>query len=398
MPLAMQKFFSFQPHLPFRFKVEFFFSENDLKMGENFTYFVKSVKLPVMEPGEGEGTIFLGNGILSIPLFNPASREISITFEENDYMDIVKLIDLLNYFAYRFNNFSQIIIGITEYKTDMNTPLRRKAYCVRFKGYDEPQFSNAGGVNLVTTSLTFKVDSEIGNWDGQEISIKESAEKIDLLTTSVDAVELKDLVAANFGGRKSLTDEQKTRLNDIFEAAKRLGLLDSTTDSLENWEKRFEQQLNSEKGRLAVDADTALNNAYKLIENVGKLKSKLNKEGYDVKLAGETDDFGAIFGVHAENSQHNKGNKVDLKISKGGKDIDIASAEGKTALETLKKVNTDGLVKTAVGEKGAGTGWIDVNFTGSDWNKGYTKGIVTDSYYNTKKDAQGNTIGFTQFQ
>lgn len=380
MPLAMQKFFSFQPHLPFRFKVEFFFSENDLKIGENFTYFVKSVKLPVIEPGEGEGTIFLGNGILSIPIFNPASREISITFEENDYMDILRLIDILNYIGFRTNGFSHIIIGITEYETDMNTPFRRKAYCVRFKGYDEPQFSNAGGVNLVTTSMTFKVDSEIGNWDGEEIKVTGNAKKMEELTTEVSGVELKDLVSATFGKNSvfnKLTDEQRKKIAELFNKANEYGLLNKPLDSSTNWITRFETQF------LNVDVDEALANAEKTLDNVNKLNEKLSKKGYSLELAGVNDNFGAIFGEHTgDKSQHYGGKKVDLKIKKDGKSIDISSSEGKKALETLEEVNKDlKLINTAVGEKpGDGTGWIDVNFTGSDWNKGKMKGIITDKY------------------
>lgn len=329
MPLAMQKFFSFQPHLPFRFKVEFFFSENDLKIGENFTYFVKSVKLPVMEPGEGEGTIFLGNGILSIPIFNPASREISITFEENDYMDILKLIDLLNETSYRMNYFQQMVIGITEFETDMLTPLRRKAYCVRFKGYEEPQFSNAGGVNLVTASITFKVDSEIGNWDGQEIVLDGNIKKLEGLSTSVSGIEMKDLVSTSFQNENSAGTN--TRDFVVTDAEIDAILLKIKTD----------KGMDIDREVLRTVLET---NAAKMKEAYEKLSENLKNLGFSVKI-NAYNDAGHGIGLGTTSGSHLLGQKIDISLfDKNNKKITFENMTAEQRKLVAQAANNAGLI------------------------------------------------------
>lgn len=127
MGLKISQFWNFQPTLPFRFKVEIFDAGTSI-----FTYFVQKVELPILEAGEGDNTIFLGNGIMTIPVFTPAKRTLKITFEESNRLSVIKYID--NLMANAWKGLVKIVpIGITQYKADMKTEEWKRTFLLQNK-------------------------------------------------------------------------------------------------------------------------------------------------------------------------------------------------------------------------------------------------------------------------
>ena len=173
--LSVNRFWQMRPKLPFRFKVEFFTGNEQLNtmLGISLT----NVTLPKIEGQAGEGSLYLGNTIYTIPVWKIGSRKLEITFEETDKMVISKFIDRDLYLSYGQSPY-RISIGIHQfdenlyYSTKQNDPYKDKSqyqstlYICHLSSYSEPQFKRSGNANQVTMTATFIIDAEIRNWDG----------------------------------------------------------------------------------------------------------------------------------------------------------------------------------------------------------------------------------------
>lgn len=187
--LRCASFFSeFRPHLAWRFHVDFYtggFGDGDL-----LSYSVQSIKVSGYDVDTTTAASYYGDGYRTIPIVDTSSKTIEITFEETDNLDIIKFIDKIIE-QQRFGNPVVIGIVVNEYSYKMGkTPIRSRYYSCILSNYEEPSFSRSGGVQQVTTSVTFSVMSE-RNFDG-----KAAGTGAGDITSSSDTGSLGGLTAA----------------------------------------------------------------------------------------------------------------------------------------------------------------------------------------------------------
>lgn len=168
--LSIQKFWEMRPKLPFRFKTQFFTGFND--MADSLLPFtVTSINLPKMEGQASEGSMYLGDSVFTVPVWNIASRKLEITFEENDNMLVSQFIDRLNTESYGKVPW-RITIVIHEYEEHFDDEkVNSKAYICHLSSYEEPSFKRDGAATQVTLSATFIIDTIIEKWvDGMQVT------------------------------------------------------------------------------------------------------------------------------------------------------------------------------------------------------------------------------------
>ena len=157
MALAVKQFFDFRPHLPFRFEVEIFGAGDALT--ETLKYSVQSVKITGTECDTSKAALYLGNGYKTIPIFNIASRTLTITFEETDGLRVISWLDTI--IALQRNALPYVVgIRVKEFNTRFNRIVADKYYKCVLSTYDEPAFSRTGGPGIVSVSATFNIMSE----------------------------------------------------------------------------------------------------------------------------------------------------------------------------------------------------------------------------------------------
>ena len=162
--LSINKFWELRPKLPFRFVAKF---ETGLPGvdDDKLTYCVTSINLPKMEGQASEGSMYLGNTIFTIPVWNIASRKLEITFEETDTMEITQFVDKLNKESYGSIPW-RITVIITEFEEhNRYDKSKSTAYICHLTSYDEPQFKRDGSAGQVTMNASFVVDSIVQNWN-----------------------------------------------------------------------------------------------------------------------------------------------------------------------------------------------------------------------------------------
>lgn len=162
--LSINKFWELRPKLPFRFVAKF---ETGLPGvdDDKLTYCVTSINLPKMEGQASEGSMYLGNTIFTIPVWNIASRKLEITFEETDTMEITQFIDKLNKESYGSIPW-RITVIVTEFEEhNRYDKSKSTAYICHLTSYDEPQFKRDGSAGQVTMNASFVVDSIVQNWN-----------------------------------------------------------------------------------------------------------------------------------------------------------------------------------------------------------------------------------------
>ena len=164
MGLKIVNFYEMRPKLPFRYKTEWFTGllSDDTRM----SYTVTSITLPTFEISNNEGNSYLGNTIISLPIWNPSNRKLSINFEETDDMLVTQLMDSLYAKSYGKTPW-RITIVIHQYNEHYSDE-EVKAYVCHLSSYDEPTFQRNGLANAVTCSAVFIVDAVISQWDSSK--------------------------------------------------------------------------------------------------------------------------------------------------------------------------------------------------------------------------------------
>lgn len=156
MSLAVTKFFNFTPHLPFRFEVELYTGSNG---ANGIKYAVQSVKISGVECNTTDAATYVGDGYRTIPIWNLASRTMTISFEETDDLSVIQIFDdIAN--SQRYGVPWVIGIRVTEFDVRFNEILSDRFYKCVLSTYDEPAFSRTGGPGIVTISATFNIMSE----------------------------------------------------------------------------------------------------------------------------------------------------------------------------------------------------------------------------------------------
>lgn len=161
--LSINKFWNIRPKLPFRFVAKFFTGLPGVD-DDKLSYCVTNVSVPKMEGQASEGSMYLGNTIFTIPVWNIASRKLDISFEETDTMEITQFVDKLNYESYGKVPW-RITVVITEFEEhNRYDKSKSTAYICHLVSYDEPQFKRDGAAGQVTMSISFIVDSIVEDW------------------------------------------------------------------------------------------------------------------------------------------------------------------------------------------------------------------------------------------
>ena len=156
--------------MPFRFKTQFFTGFNNIA-DSLLPFTVTSINLPKMEGQASEGSMYLGDSIFTVPVWNIASRKLEITFEENDNMLVSQFIDRLNAESYGKVPW-RITIVIHEYEEHFDDEkVNSKAYICHLSSYEEPSFKRDGAAAPVNITATFIIDTIINDWiEGSEIT------------------------------------------------------------------------------------------------------------------------------------------------------------------------------------------------------------------------------------
>lgn len=161
--LSINKFWNMRPKLPFRFVAKFFTGLPGVD-DDKLSYCVTNVSVPKMEGQASEGSMYLGNTIFTIPVWNIASRKLDISFEETDTMEITQFVDKLNSESYGKVPW-RITVVITEFEEhNRYDKSKSTAYICHLVSYDEPQFKRDGAAGQVTMSTSFIVDSIVEDW------------------------------------------------------------------------------------------------------------------------------------------------------------------------------------------------------------------------------------------
>lgn len=160
-------FFNMPPKIPYLFDVVFSTWGANANKYIPPSWSVQSVKLPVMEAADNEFNIFLGDGRVTVPLWNPASRTLEITFEETDDMKITKFINTLAHEQYVKGLIHYVAIRVTDYQPTVPFAL---TYICRLKDYTDVQFANGGSANVGTVTASFIVIAALDSNDESSIN------------------------------------------------------------------------------------------------------------------------------------------------------------------------------------------------------------------------------------
>ena len=117
-----------------------------------------------MEGSASEGSMYLGNTIFTVPVWNIASRKLEITFEETDDMLISQFLGTLMNLTFGRVPY-KITVVVTEFEEHMRLgDSSSTAYICHLLSFEEPQFKRDGQAGQVTMSATFIVDAVVENW------------------------------------------------------------------------------------------------------------------------------------------------------------------------------------------------------------------------------------------
>ena len=170
--LGIQKFWNMRPKLPFRFKVQFYTEIEEIyNIDEILAISLTNINLPKMEGHAGEGSLYLGDTVYTIPVWSLGSRKLEITFEETDNMAITRFIDEIHNKSWRKNPY-RITIIVHQFdekmREDNSKPTRYSqstGYVCHLCSFQEPAFKRDGNAGQLTVTATFIIDSVIENWD-----------------------------------------------------------------------------------------------------------------------------------------------------------------------------------------------------------------------------------------
>jgi hypothetical protein len=173
--LGIQKFWNMRPKLPFRFKVQFYTKIEEIyNIDEILAISLTNINLPKMEGQAGEGSLYLGDTVYTIPVWSLGSRKLEITFEETDNMAITRFIDEIHNKSWRKNPY-RITIIVHQFdekmREDNSKPTRYSqstGYVCHLCSFQEPAFKRDGNAGQLTVTATFIIDSVIENWDVNE--------------------------------------------------------------------------------------------------------------------------------------------------------------------------------------------------------------------------------------
>ena len=358
--LSINSFWNMRPKLPFRFKVDFYtgLDIND----DNLTYCVTNVTLPKIEGQASEGSLYLGNTIFTVPVWNVSSRKLDITFEETDTMLVSQFLDKLLQFYGRSPWYITIVINeyeehIRDEKTPKYVPGDKyaTAYVCHLTSYDEPQFKRDGAAQQVSMNASFIVDSVIEDWvqgttpfTGQKY--EKSNGELNQELTNLNVNE----------------QSQKFEFGDVRFEGSYMPKYDSGTKykDLEVDDKEIDAALAKihDAGYKNVDRATLetvqKENAKRMRESMDKFKKAMAAKGYNVDINAYNDANHAV-GIGKTTGSHLMGQKVDLNFTTKDGKITMANMTEAQRKEIVDMAKAAGLVPNWETNGADWSGWGD---------------------------------------
>lgn len=346
--------------MPFRFKVDFY---TDLGINDaNLTYCVTNVTLPKIEGQASEGSLYLGNTIFTVPVWNVSSRKLDISFEETDTMLVSQFLDkLLQYYGRSPWYITIVVNEYEEHIRDEKTPKYEPgdkyatAYVCHLTSYDEPQFKRDGAAQQVTMNASFIVDSVIEDWvqgttpfTGQKN--EKSNGELNPALTNLNVNE----------------QNQKFEFGDVRFEGSNTPKYDSGTKykDLEVDDKEIDAALAKihDSGFKNVDRATLekvqKENAKRMRESMDKFKKAMAAKGYNVDINAYNDANHAA-GIGSTKGSHLMGQKVDLNFSTKDGKITMANMTEAQRKEIVDMAKAAGLVPNWETNGADWSGWGD---------------------------------------
>lgn len=349
-----------RPKMPFRFKVDFY---TGLKINDNnLTYCVTNVTLPKIEGQASEGSLYLGNTIFTVPVWNVSSRKLDITFEETDTMLVSQFLDkLLQYYGRSPWYITIVINEYEEHIRDEKTPKYEPgdkyatAYVCHLTSYDEPQFKRDGAAQQVTMNASFIVDSVIENWcqgttpfTGQKYEKSNGELNQDLTNLNVNEQNQKfEFGDVRFEGSYMPKYDSGTKYKDIEVDDKKIdAALAKIHDSgYKNVDRATLEKVQKE-------------NAKRMRESMDKFQKAMAAKGYNVDINAYNDSNHAA-GIGSTEGSHLMGQKVDLNFSTKDGKITMANMTESQRKEIVDMAKAAGLVPNWETNGADWSGWGD---------------------------------------
>ena len=319
--LSINNFWNLRPKMPFRYKVRF---ETNLPGIEDeiLTYAVTSINLPKMEGQASEGSLYLGNTIFTVPVWNIASRKLEITFEETDNMLVSRFIDTLNKLSYGKVHW-KITIIVYEFEEHMrdydnnHIDAKATAYVCHLCSYDEPQFKRDGNAAQVTMNASFIIDTIIENWSaskgiitGKTKKQQNSAYNPDLTSVFQSVQNEKftfgDVKYTGIGGTGDAGDKKKYNSGNSYKDFKVDEM--ETKAALEHIKDAGFTNITEDKLR-----EVQVENAKRMETAYTKFEKLLAEKGYGVSRS-TYNDANHVPGVGSTQGSHLLGSKIDLLL------------------------------------------------------------------------------------
>lgn len=358
--LSINKFWNMRPKMPFRFKVDFYtgLDINDT----NLTYCVTNVILPKIEGQASEGSLYLGNTIFTVPVWNVSSRKLDISFEETDTMLLSQFLDkLLQYYGRSPWYITVVINEYEEHIRDEKTPKYEPgdkyatAYVCHLTSYDEPQFKRDGAAQQVTMNASFIVDSVIEDWvqgttpfTGQKNEKSNGALNPALTNLNVNEQNQKfEFGDVRFEGSNTPRYDSGTKYKDLEVDDKEIdaALAKIHDAGYKNVDRATLEKVQKE-------------NAKRMNESMNKFKQAMAAKGYNVDINAYNDANHAV-GIGSTKGSHLMGQKVDLNFSTSDGKITMANMTETQRKEIVDMAKAAGLVPNWETNGSDWSGWGD---------------------------------------
>ena len=379
-----------RPKLPFRFHTQIFTGLSDIA-DDKLSYCVTSINLPKMEGQASDGSMYLGNTIFTIPVWNIASRKLEITFEETDKMLVSQFIDALNKLSYGQTPYN-ITVVITEFEEHMRDGIS-KAYICHLTSYDEPSFKRDGAAAQVTLNTSFIVDTIINPWGGEKITGQNALKN----NGSQYNQELNTLYSNYQNQEFTFGDVDFDVPADIANGGSKYLYNTNTKDfnvSQEEIDNAYDKISKNDKfGKNVKKEDVATvqrENAKRMSNSMDKFKKLLKEKGYDVNI-NAYNDANHETGIGSDKGSHLLGQKIDLNFSKNNSKLtanNMTETERKEIVELAKQAGLTPNWETA-GNNSSGWGDFALQNAKSIDKNGNVVEIQTKSW--TKEDRAYNT-------
>ena len=375
--LGIQKFWNMRPKLPFRFKVQFYTEIEEIyNIDEILAISLTNINLPKMEGHAGEGSLYLGDTVYTIPVWSLGSRKLEITFEETDNMAITRFIDEIHNKSWRKNPY-RITIIVHQFDEKMREdnlkPTRYSqstGYVCHLSSFQEPVFKRDGNAGQLTVTATFIIDSVIENWDvnnegeylvagntdsnelngyNDEIDFKDNSLKTRVDTSNLDG---------SYGGTTRDFNVSQKETDDVFAKIQQSPYKDKV----------------SKEDLQAVQIE----NAKRMEKAYGEFERLMKENGYNVSINAYNDTSHEL-GIGTESGSHLLGQKIDLTM--------MDKNNNKLTPNNMKKEDLDKIVELAH-QAGLTPNWETTGKTGSGWG---------DFALSEAKsiDKQGNVVDLT---